>query len=76
MTTAERSAERHEALRFASAAPGGALIDGQFVTPSGPGPYSAIILLHGGGGLEPMPQIGLYQHRLAAQGVATLAFDS
>jgi dienelactone hydrolase len=72
--TARSAAERNEPP------PHQALIDGYLVRPDGAGPFPAIVLLHGCGGLSASfrraPALSRWVDHLVTWGYAVLAFDS
>lgn len=58
-----------EAIRFENE---GSVLSGMLTLPAGPGPFPAVVLLHGSG-----PQVGgePWSHALVADGFAVLSFD-
>jgi dienelactone hydrolase len=54
--------------------PRATVLSGELYRPSGPGPFPAVILLHGCGG--PAPNSTAWAHWLRAEGYAALALDS
>jgi dienelactone hydrolase len=63
-------------VQFQSATSPSVTLSGPMTKPEGTGPFPAVILLHGGGGLTEMTFIADLQADLAKAGFATLAVDS